>query len=469
MLEKNLESEHVSEDRKHTGRLWRETRWAIIFSVTLFALIPVRLAGQTASSGALGSPQAPQYGSSAQTPLQFAGETVRGNQVSLSMGASALYDDNVLGSNSDRLDDEALSFDSNFGISRQTEHLTFNFGYTPNFMLYRQITQYDRLNHSANLSLSYRLSARFSLDLSDTFSYQNGIYPSLTDGQILSGPVSPMALNQMIFSPTARTLSNMPGLDLTFMKSHRTSITLSGGYSQRKFGSQGGVGQQFINSNSASGGLQFNYRVTNHTSLGLFLLHQDSTYQGGEVVGGRERVQVESAIVSVGARLSPTVTVTVFGGPQYVRTLGQSLVGSSIPGTFEGSGGGSITKEVGKTALNLALQRAVSDGGGVYTSVINNNATFGVRRRLGGHWEADLHGGGAQADTSLFQLSNEKIESLIGGIDFNRPLRGGSVLHISYDTTHELTKGNLPIAADFDRNVVTIGFDYRLKAISLGR
>ena len=197
MLEKNLESEHVSEYRKHTGRLWRETRWAIIFSVTLFALIPVRLAGQTASSGALGSPQAPQYGSSAQTPLQFAGETVRGNQVSLSMGASALYDDNVLGSNSDRLDDEALSFDSNFGISRQTEHLTFNFGYTPNFMLYRQITQYDRLNHSANLSLSYRLSARFSLDLSDTFSYQNGIYPSLTDGQILSGPVSPMALTTL--------------------------------------------------------------------------------------------------------------------------------------------------------------------------------------------------------------------------------------------------------------------------------
>ena len=141
----------------------------------------------------------------------------------------------------------------------------------------------------------------------------------------------------------------------------------------------------------------------------------------------------------------------------------------SIPGSFQGSGGGSITKEVGKTALNLSAQRIVSDGGGLYTSAINTNATFGVRRRLVGHWETNLYGGAGRSDASLFQNVNGKTDSLLGGIDFHRPLVGGAVFHVSYDTTHQLSKGSLPITASFDRNQVTIGFDYQFKPLPLGR
>jgi hypothetical protein len=119
--------------------------------------------------------------------------------------------------------------------------------------------------------------------------------------------------------------------------------------------------------------------------------------------------------------------------------------------------------------LNLAFQKSVSDSGGLYTSVKNTNATFGVRRQLVGHWEASLQGGAARADSSLFQLANGRTDALIGGIAFSRSLSRGSVFHISYDTTHELSKGTLPISATFDRNQVTIGIDYPLKAIPLGR
>jgi len=385
------------------------------------------------------------------------------------MGASTFYDDNVLARNTQRLSDEALSFDSHLGIVRQTEHVTINFDYLPFFLLYRQIDQYDRLNHAANLSLTYRLTSRVDLGLHDAFSYQNGVYPSLTGQQILSGPPSPTTLNQMTFSPTIRTLTNMPGLDLTFITSQNTSLTFSGGYNQRKFGNQAGVGQSLYNSRGVNGGLRFQYRVTEHTNFGFLLLHQDTTYQGGQAFGKQQRSQIESVILSVGSRLSPTVTATVFGGPQYIHTFGQSSLGGSIPGVFEGSGGGSITKQVGKTALNLSLQRSVSDSGGLYTSVINNNATLGVRRRLVGRWDAALSGGGAQADTSLFQLANARTDSLTGGIDFSRPLRGTSVFHIRYDTIHELSKGTLAAFPGFDRNQVTIGFDYGIKSIPLGQ
>jgi hypothetical protein len=199
------------------------------------------------------------------------------------------------------------------------------------------------------------------------------------------------------------------------------------------------------------------------------LLHQDTTYKGGEVFGYRLRSQIESALLSVGSRLSPTVTVTVFGGLQYVRTIGYASAGVGLAGHFQGSGGGSITKEVRKTALDLSLQRSVSGTGGLYTSVIYTNATFGVRRRLVGHWEADLHGGAAREDPTLFQFANGRIDGLTGGIDISRPISHGSVFHISYDTWHQLSKGTLPISATFDRNQVSAGIDYQFKAFRLGR
>jgi hypothetical protein len=465
MLKKNLDS---SKDGKRARRFCREPLRTLISSLTFVALFPVGLVAQATSPTALALAQVAVYGAGFQTPLRFEGEAVPVNQMSLSMGVSALYDDNVYARNSLRLSDEALSFDSHLGITRQTEHLTASFDYMPFYPLYRQIDQYDRLNHAANLGLTYRLTSRFFLGLHDTFSYENGVYPSLTGQQIMSGPGSPTALNQMTLPYTTRALLNMAGLDLTFVKSRRTSLTLLGGYNQSKFRSQTAA-PPLYNGNGASGGLTFQYRVTEHTSFGILLLHQDTTYKGGEVFGPRLRSQIESTFLSVGSRLSPTVTVTVFGGPQYVRTIGQVSAGAGLAEHFQPAGGGSITKQVRKTALDLSFQRSVSDSAGLYTSVIYTNAIFGVRRRLVGDWEADFHGGAAQVDASLFQLANGRTDGLTGGINISRRLSHGSVFHISYNTTHQLSKGTLPISFDFDRNQVAMGFDYQLKAFPSGR
>jgi hypothetical protein len=465
MPEETLELEHGSEDQKYTDPMWRKTLRTFITFVTFVALFPVGLAAQTVSPAAQAPAQTAGYGSGVQTPLQFEGESGPTNQLSLSMGTSAFYDDNVLQNNSPRLADEAVSFDSHLAFSRRTEKLTVSFDYLPYFLLYRQTDQYDRLNHTAGLNLTYRLGSHFNLGLHDTFSYQNGVFQSLAGQQIMSGLSSPTALNQAISPYATRTLANTSGLDLTYVRSKRTSLTLFGGYDQRKYGSHAVGGQPLYNSQGVSGGLGYQYQVTDHTNVGLSVLHQDSKFSGNGVFGSYLRFQSESAFVSVGSRLSPTVTVNIFGGSQYIRTLGLA----SSAGHFQGSGGGSITKQVRKTALDLSVQRLVSDGGGLYTLVKNTTAGFGVRRRLVGRWEGQLHGGATRADASLFQLANGRTDALLGGFGLMRPLTASATLRLSYDTTHQLTKGALPISGTFDRNQVTISLDYRLKAIPLGR
>jgi hypothetical protein len=468
MLKKNLDSRGGSKEGKRPRRFWTEPLRALISSLTFLALCPVALVAQATSPAALMPTQAAVYGAGFQTPLRFEGEPGPENQLSFALGASALYDSNVLSTNSLRIGDEALSFDSHIAITRQTGRLTANFDYMPYFLLYRRFDQYDRTNHAANLNLAYLLTSRLFLGLHDTFSYQNGAYPSLVGQQIMSGPTSPTALNQVIIPYTIRELRNMAGLDLAFVKNRRTTLTLSGGYNRLDFMGKT-AGQSLYDGNGVSGGLTFKYGVTEHTNFGFLLLHQDTTYQGGEVFGNRLRCQIESMFLSVGSRLSPTVAVTIFGGPQYVRTIGQVSAAANVTGHFHASGGASITKEVRKTALDLSFHRSVSDGAGLYASVIDTGATFGARRRLLGNWEADAQATADQADTSLFQLGNEKTDALIGGIKVSRPFSHGPVFHISYNTMHELNKGTVPIFAGFDRNQIAVGIDYQFKALPLGR
>ena len=440
----------------------------LISSLAFVTLLPVGLAAQAVSSTAMATPQANIYGSGIQSPLQFAGESAPVNQVSFSMGTSFFYDDNVLATGSHGIGDEAFSFDSVLGITRQTERLTASFNYTPFFVLYRTFNQFDRLNHAGNLNLGYKLTSRVILGLYDSASYQTGTYASLTEPQLLSGPSSPTALNPVIIPYTTRTLLNSAGLDLTFAKSHRTSLTFSANYTQSKFGQQA-AGQSLYNGTGLSGGLAFQYRVTEHTSFGVFLLHQDSTYQGGQFFGNRLRTQVESAVLSAASRLSPTVTLTVFGGPQYIRTIGQVSPGVILAGNFQPSGGGSVTKQVRKTALDLSIQRNVSGGVGLYASTINTTASLGVRQRLVGRWEAALQGGASRLDTSLFRLANEKTDGLNGGITIDRPVLRGSVFRVSYSTWRQTSGGNLPNSFNLSRNQVAVGFDYQFKALPLGR
>ena len=466
MLKKNRDLECGSEDERSAERFWTEALRTLISSLAFVTLLPACLAAQAAAPTAI--PQAAVYGTGFQSPLQFAGESAPLNQVSFSMGTSVLYDNNVSAIGSRGVGDEAFSFDSNIGIARQTERLTADFNYTPFFVLYRTFNQFDRLNHAGNLNLGYRLASRVTIGLYDSASYQTGNYASLTQQQLLSGPPSPTALNQVIIPYTTRTLSNVAGLNLTFVKSQRTSFTLSGDYSQSKFGQQI-AGQSLYNSTGLGGGLTFQYRATEHTSFGILLLHQDGTYRGGQVFGNQLRMQAESAILSVGSRLSPTVSVSVFGGPQYLHTIGQVSAGASLRGNFQASGGGSITKQVRKTAFGLSFQRVVSNGAGLYASTINTTATLGVLRRLVGRWQASLQGGVARTDTSLFKLTNEKTDAFNGGIAISRPVLRGSAFHVSYFTWHQTSSGNLPNPFNLGRNQVAVGIDYQFKALPLGR
>jgi hypothetical protein len=459
-----LQSEHGSRPGRRFS-LWRSGhRGVIVLSAAVVLLLPLGLTAQEAQEA-----QETSYGTGVQSPLQFAGELAPINLISLNVGASAYYDDNALSTNANRQGDEALSLNAGVGASKSTDRLTFNFGYTPSFLFYQQFTEYDRINHSANLGVSYRISDHLLVSLHDSLAYQNGILPSITGTQqILAGQTPPTALNGGIYAYTNRTLTNMTGLNVTYQKSRRTSLTFSGGYNRTKYGNGVGQNTPLYNGNIFSGSARYSYRTSEHTTVGATVIHEDSTYKGGQVFGNQQRFQIESAMFNVTAELSPTVSVTASGGPQILHIVGQSG-NAKVANGLQPSAGASITKQVRTTAFSLAAQRAVTDGGGLYTSVQDTTITGAVRQRLFGHWEGGLSLGATKVNTSLFELASYRTDALTAGARIVRPLHNGANFHISYETLHQISKGGVTVGDTFDRNIIMVGFDYRLKSIPLGR
>jgi hypothetical protein len=458
----------MREPGKRLGRFRRKPLLGLVAGLFLAGLSPAGLKAQVAPLNPQGTPQPAVYGGGIQTPLLFEGETTPSNKASLSLGVAALYDDNVFTRNIQRVGDEALTFNPDFNYSKRSDRLVLGFDYAPSFIGYRQISEFDRVNQGGGLGMTYTLTPHLLLSLHDSITYQTGNYPLFGQAPTNSGPPAATGIESQILPYSNRVLTNSAGLDLTYVKSQRTSLTFSAGYNLLKYKVQAGQ-QPLYNGNGLSGSLLFQYRLTEHSLLGALLIHQDNTYQGGKYFGSRLRSQIESAYLSFGSLITPSVSVTFFGGPQYVGTVGQVSTNAGVAAHFQGSGGASVTKQLRRTAFDLAVRRSVSGSGGLYTSVVSTDATLAFRRRLVEHWEIDCHAGAGKQDASLFKLANGTTEGLSGGIRISRLFSAYSEFYISYDTWHQLSKGTLPIFSHFDRNIVQAGVNYQLKALHLGR
>jgi hypothetical protein len=440
-----------------------------LFSCLIFLLLfPPGLVAQDALGSAPAASQGVVYGAGIQTPLRFEGEAGPKNQMSLGVGASLLYDDNVYSINTERVGEEALSFDANLGFTRRSEHWTASFDYAPFFIWYSALNGFDQLNHSGSLNLAYRLTSRVTLGVNESATYRNGSYAALVAQPIPAGPSTSPFQNDVIIPYTTRTLSNWSGLTLSFVTSRRTTISLSGDYNQYKYRQQLSA-QPFYDNTGLTGGLAFDYQWSRHTRIGFGLYHSDTSFQGGLAFGNRLRLQMETASASLTFLATPSVQVSAFGGPQYVRSINQGSPLASLAANFEASGGANITKQVRSTAVDFSVARFVGYGGGLYATAVNTTASFGVRQRLGKGWEADASGGVIQLDASLFKYANAKTDGVNGGISITHPVLRRAVFHVSYFRWNQVSHGSLPLSYNLDRDQVAMGIDLQVKSFSFGR
>jgi hypothetical protein len=403
--------------------------------------------------------------------LSYAGTSPAQNLLVLGLTAGLSYDDNVLGDNQQRTGDTYFQFGPSLGLRREGSRLSLALSYQPHFLVYRNASELNTINQGLTLDMGFRLNSRLAIGAQTSASYTTGFIQPSPSEEVLPGISSPSTLNQTVFTPTVRQLMLSSRIDASFQVRAHDSVDLFVSQSTLDFGQQVSNARSIQNTMERGTGLLYRHQMSRHTTVGIDYLLQDIRF------GTDSRTLVQSAFLYYAQQFSPTVSLSVFCGPQFSRLDGTfsllpdpSILQAQASRTqWNWAIGGVLTKRSDKTVFQLSAQHLVSNGGGLLSSAVSSYVETSVRRRLGGRWDATVSGGYANNSSLASELSQEGYRSLTLGVGLQHPLTEKLSLGGQYGFVHQSGTGNSPVFTNFDRDVWSVQLSYRFRAIALGR
>ena len=444
-------------------------------SSILVVLVPLGLWAQAGGPTPFGSGAVPQ--------LSFAGAAAPSNLVSFSVSSTMGYNTNIAAVGQGAEGGTFVSLGPRISVVRQGEHVVLDLDYYPNYLFYPGHEQYDQFNQALALNMSFKLGPRITLQIRDSLSRATANFqPGLSNSSVsIPGLGPPTTLNQTVYTGSAPQQNNAARVDLTYRKSGRTSFGVFAGFDQQHFIGKPANGQQLFNTQGTSGGLRYAYRISEHTSLGVVYLYQDFNFARNQsLIGAQSRTVTHSVFASFAWQLAPSVTLSVFGGPQYIPSEEYFVQSPILPGgsgtivnplfrsQWNEAAGGALTKQAEKTAFSLTAQRSVSNGGGLLTAAISSSVGMGASRKLRRGWDANFNLTFASTDNlTLPSLPRNQISTETATLALNHPLSESLSAQLSYTFVHQSNVALLPVAATLDSSRLSLSFSYRAKSIPL--
>jgi hypothetical protein len=459
-----------------TGANWTpamRTLASTIVALLLPAALHAQLGGSSVGSAATPAP----YGNGVQPLPTYAGTTGPSDVLLLSVNSVVSYDSNVLGTTQSHMGDEILGLGPRFAWLEQRGRVDISIDYHPYFQFYQHLTQYNRINQALAANVTFALASHWSFQIRDDFMDQTGTYQTESSQPIVPGLGPPTALNDNIYTPLAAERSNNSRIDLVHRRSSRTSVSFFGAYNQRTLTNQPSDVQSLLDTKELSSGMLYSYRLSSQTTFGMLYTFQNLQYPGTVPSGSPSRVIVHSGILSMAWKATPSLSLQVFGGPQYLpaqhvvadQSSGSAPSSSNGSGPWSWAAGGALNKASEKTALQLSAGRSVTDGGGLLTAATNTYATLGVNRRLFRRWSGGCNVTGSQSKTLNNGSAPGELKSLSGTVSLDHPLSEQLDARLSYTLTRQYSTGAVPFGSDLNHSIVSFTISYQLKKIPLGR
>ncbi len=433
--------------------------------------------GESASSPGVSIKRAPigagptPYGSGENPGLNYAGTSSPQNVLLIDLSAESNYDDNIRGNNQQHTGDVGFLLGPGISFRRQGKQLTLALSYQPHFRIYRRASDRNIFDQGLQLDADFRPTPHFSVRARGSVLYTMGIFRPNSSEELVPGLGSPSSLNQTVFTPLERRLEHNVRFDATYQFSRRSSLGFFAGLSARDFLPGTSEAGNLGDTQKRNAGVLYRYRLSQHNTLGVNYILQDLRF------GPNARTLVHSTIVSFARQLSPTVTLDLFGGPEYTRLhdrldLPLGFFTLQIPIFRTGwnwAVGGDLTKRSEHTVFQITAQRQVSDGGGLFGSAVTSYVGGSVRRRLPRRWDALWTAGYARTSALSAVLSNNSLESQTAGFGLEHALTEHFSLRLGYSFLRQRNNGANPLLADFDRNLWYVSVFYRFSPITLGR
>jgi len=413
----------------------------------------------------------PTYGKAEKAGLSYAGTPAPRNILSLGFSSGSSYDDNIFGNNQNRVGDVDFLFGPSLSLHRDGRLLSLALSYQPYFRIYRRTSEPNAVDQTLALDVAYQATSRFSLRGRGSAYYTTGLFQPSQNVEFVPGLGSPSSLNNTLYTPITRQLSWSSRIDATYQVRVHDSVGLFVGDSRLNFTQQASSAGYLQNTEERQAGLLYEHRLSPHTTVGTNYLFEDIRF------GSDSRTLVHSAFLSYSQQVSRSLTVSVFGGPQYSR-LHEVVIFPVGPFRFQvpifqvgwnWALGGTLTKRLDKTVLQLNAQRQVSNGGGFIGAVVGTSVGASVRRRLPARWDAILSGGYAKNVSLTSGSYASEFHSETAGLGFERSFTERLSFRLGYDYFRQRGSGQLPFFASFDRNLWSAQLSYQFHPIAIGR
>lgn len=409
----------------------------------------------------------------ARQDLSYADQREQKNVLVLDFYTGSAYDDNVFSDNQDRVADIEFHEAAHIGLVQTSRHFDLHLDYRPDMLFYRNVVGYNQLNQNLQFDGTLWVARHFGVRATELFNDQTGLF-SPSSNQDLSLPLAEpsSSLNSTGFIPLVHELANQAYVHIVYQESLRSTFDVFGGYETERFRDPSNASLDLLDTSGTTGGLEYSYRTSQLSTFGIRYLHQNLSF------GSLQQVTIESGFISFVTDLSPAVSISMFGGPQFARTRGSSILVPTQPSPSEsmialpewnGGGGVTVTFRSDQTVFVLNAQRLVTDGGGLMASAINSYGGFNIRRRLSSNWDVVLSGGYAQSTALPAELGTGILRSQSAGLSLERRISDRLTAQFGYTYARQRAAGLIPFAADLNRNLIAVGLVYRHDEIPLGR
>jgi len=306
------------------------------------------------------------------------------------------------------------------------------------------------------------LSPHVTLSVRDTLMKTSNVLNQPTSD--LASPVSGGVAvpNNSVIAPLADTLTNNANVSMTYQFSANGMIGASGTFTNLHYPNEAQV-PGLYDSSSRGGSAFYNHRLSKMHYIGA--TYQYQMFLAYPTVGQSE-TQTSSIYLFYTVYLRPTLSISVFGGPQYSNTV---QVGLPTMTGWSPAGGASMSWQGKLTSFAASYSRSINSGGGLAGAVEASTASGSFRRQLTRMLSISLGGSYASNDVlDALPALNNGGQTISGIASVQRQIGEHFNLQAQYMRVHQSYSEIAAISNIPDRNRVALNISYQFSR-PLGR
>ena len=394
--------------------------------------------------------------------MGFTSET-RANYLRGGLVFGSAYDDEAtVAANGRPVSDVSYSIWPTISLDQTRSRLHWVFNYSPGFTFYQKTSALNQADQNLGINLSYRLSPHVTLSVRDSFQKTSNVLnqPNQDFAQPVSGSV--FVPNDSVIAPIADVLTNTANATLTYQFSANGMVGASGTFTNLDYPNQAQV-PGLYDSSSRGGSVFFNHRLSNMHYIGAMYQYQMFL---AYPTGAQSETQAHSIFLFYTLYLKPTLSISLFGGPQYSDT---EQFGVPTMKGWSPAGGASMGWQGKLTSFALSLSRAINGGGGLAGAVQAIRANASLRRQITRNFSAST--GGSYADNSVLDTLpafNTGGHTVSGNASVQRQIGQHMNLQLQYMRLHQSYSDVAVLSSLPDQNRESITISYQF-ARPLGR